>query len=139
MLRRSALPQASGIEDRIMAYSAASFILTCTLPLYAPQIFFFMFGLAGLGLETIPYLDWIMPGIEVFFIGWMMTLLIGVGSMLFAAFTFSMRGVDAFGNSKTLIFICCLIAYLSLFLSIIPWVAIWTLYVAYNFQDKDTA
>lgn len=135
ILRRAALPNSGGIEERVMAYSAAWFILSCTLPLYIPQLFFFVFGLAGIGLEAIPYLDWVMPGIEVFFVGWMMTVFIGVGSMLFAAFTFTMRGIDAFGGSKSFIFICCLIAYLSLFFSVIPWVAIWTLFVAYNYQD----
>lgn len=138
MLRRAVLPQVAGIEQKVWAFSAAYFILACTLPFYAPQLFFFMFGIAGLGLEAIPILDWIVPGTEVFLLAWAFTLLIGVGSMLFAAVIFSLRGIDAFGGSRSFVFICCLIGYLTLFLSIIPWVAVWALYVAYAYSTNES-
>jgi hypothetical protein len=137
MLRRAVLPQAAGIEQKVWAFSAAYFILACTLPFYAPQLFFFMFGIAGLGLEAIPILDWVVPGTEVFLLAWAFTLLIGVGSMLFAAVIFSLRGIDAFSGSRSFVFICCSIGYLTLFLSIVPWVAVWALYVAYTYSKGE--
>ena len=139
ILRRGLMPQGAGIEQRVWAFSAAYFIIACTIPFYAPQLFFFMFGIAGIGFEVIPVVNFVLPGTEVFLLAWALTLLIGVGSMLFAAVIFSLRGIDAFGGSKSFVFICCMVAYLTLFLSVIPWVVIWTLFVAYTYATNEEA
>ncbi len=96
-----------------------------------------MFGLAGIGLEAVPVLNMTLPGTEVFLFAWAFTLLIGLGSMGFATVIFSLRGIDAFGGSRGFVFICCTVAYLTLFLSVIPWVAIWALYVAYKHGSNE--
>ena len=76
MLRRGLVPQTAGIEQRVWAFSAAYFIIACTIPFYAPQLFFFMFGIAGIGFEVIPVVNFVLPGTEVFLLAWALTLLI---------------------------------------------------------------
>ena len=88
-----------------------------------------MVGLAGLGLETLPVVDAFAPGMEVFVLGYLVAAGIGVCSMVYAAWIYTIRGVACFAGMKAFIFICCLTGYLVVFLNLFPWLILWILSV----------
>lgn len=148
---------------RIRAASAANIVFWSTIPLFVPQILFWLLGFGSLGLEqieqtaelasrmptstAIPGLSTIisllegmagglLPGKELFIFFYVLTAAVGLGSMLFAAAIFIFRGIPCFGKWKTVIFLGCLTGYLTIFLNFFPFVLIYAGAVVY-LQGKD--
>lgn len=114
---------------KIQAITAGVFILWGTLPFFVPQFLFWIIGLAGLIVESNFFVGWILPGQETFYVSYIMILVIGTGSMFYAAVMFNLRGVDCFGGHRMLYFLLCLTGYFVVFLNLVPWVALWVLTV----------
>jgi hypothetical protein len=148
---------------RTRAANAAYIVFWSTIPFFVPQIMFWLLGLGSLGLEqvamtiktaasmpyapTLPGLSTIisflgqlagdaLPGKELFLFFYVLIAGIGFVSMLSAAAIFIFRGIPCFGKWKTVIFLCCLTGYLTIFLNFIPFVLIYAFAVVY-LQGRD--
>lgn len=107
------------------AGTAAGTIFWTAIGFYVPQLGFWLLGIAGLGLEITPVINYVIPGNTLFVASYVVITLIGVSTMAYAALVFTIRGVPCFGGWKGLIFAGCLTAYLVLFINFFPWFIIW--------------
>lgn len=110
---------------KIAAAITSNALFWNTIPFWIPQIAFWILGIAGIGLDSIPVLSSLKVGYGLFFISWLLIAVIGIGSMLYAIMTLTLRGIDNFGGLKGLIFILCLTGYLVIFLNFFPWIILW--------------
>lgn len=133
---RSAVPD-TGATRKFWAYAASTFILWTVVPFYVTQVLFWMLGLAGIGLETVPFAgEWFLPGVEIYMVSYLVIVIIGICSMVYAAVVYFTRRVDAFSGVKTLVFMLCVTGYFVFFLNAFPWVIGWILCVIYT-QNKE--
>ncbi len=121
---------------KIRATTATTLIMWTALPFYIPQALFWMVGLAGLGIETLPIVGNFSPGLEIFALGYFIAAGIGICSMFYAAWIYTIRGVSCFNGMKTFIFICCLTGYMVVFLNLFPWIVLWLLSVVLIKDDQ---
>ena len=95
-------------------------------------------GLAGIGLESMPIpvvrelVSFVVPGQEIFLFSYLLIALIGLGSMTYAAFAYSIRRIRPFEGIRMLAFALCFAGYLSFFLNLFPWVFVWMLMIVYT-------
>lgn len=124
--------------SRIRAWTATATIFWWVWPYYLPQFFFWLLGLAGVGLEAMPIpvvreiVSFVVPGQEIFLFSYFVIAFIGLGSMAYAAFVYSIRGIRPFEGIRTLAFAVCFTGYLTFFLNLFPWVIVWMLMVVYT-------
>jgi len=124
--------------SRIRAWVATVTIFWWVWPYYLPQFFFWLLGLAGIGLESMPIpvvrelVSFVVPGQEIFLFSYLLIALIGLGSMTYAAFAYSIRRIRPFEGIRMLAFALCFAGYLTFFLNLFPWVFVWMLMVVYT-------
>ncbi len=136
-LLRALSPQ-NKTTERIWAIAASGLIAWFVLPFYTLQALFWILGLASLGLEAVPIADIFLPGTEVFVFMYILIALIGVCSMLYAVWIYTVRGVRCFSGVRGLMFACCMTGYLVFFLNLFPWIILWMLCVIYtNTEDQE--
>lgn len=128
---------ASHAAEKLRAMRAAMMVLWVVLPTYAFQFFFWLFGLAAIALETIPGLNFVLPGSETYLVSYGIIALIGILSMLYAAFVFTVKRVRWFGGSRGLAFAFCTALYLVFFLNLFPWVILWMLLVIFARREGE--
>jgi hypothetical protein len=121
----------------ILTAGASSLIAWTALPFYVPQLLFWILGLVGIGIETIPFADLILPGDLLFFFCYFVIAIIGLCSMVYVVFIYTIRGVQCFEGVRTLTFMCCITGYLVPFLNLFPWVAFWMLSVLFARRDEE--
>jgi hypothetical protein len=122
--------------DKVLVIAASSLIAWTALPFYIPQLMFWLLGLLGIGMKTVPLAGAILPGEALFFFTYLMIAIIGFCSMLYAAFVYMLRGVRCFEGARTLVFMCCLTGYLIPFLNLVPWVVFWLLAVIFAKNEE---
>lgn len=111
----------SGVR-KIRAVVATTFLSWTVLPFYVPQIMMWLLGLSGLGLEGLPVANILFPGTELFMFTYVVIGIIGICSMAYAAWIYTIRLVPCISGNLTLVFILCLTMYLVPFLNLFPWV-----------------
>lgn len=130
---------ASGEEPltkKIKASIAANAIFWAAIGFYIPQFIFWIMEIIGFGFESVPIIGDVLPGKELSLASWLIIVLIGTGTMLYATFVFMARGINSFGGWKGLIFILCLTGYLVIFINgMFPWFVIW-IFAVVALQDE---
>lgn len=134
-LLRSFAPENSATEQ-IWATVASTFIFWTVIPFYVFQVVMWMVGFAGIATEAAPFVKDIAPGAELFILSYAVIALIGLCSMMYAAFVYTMRGVRCFAGVRTLVFAVCLAGYLVFFLNLFPWIILWMLSVIIAKDDE---
>jgi hypothetical protein len=124
--------QNESILEKKRAMGATINILWTMLPFYPIQLMFWFLGFAGLGSETVPIVNWILPGQELFMLSYFIIALIGLCTMFYAAFVFTLYRVKCFSGSRALVFMACLTGYLVFFLNLFPWILFWIVAVLYS-------
>lgn len=136
ILNRS-LPTDNTSVERIRAITAGSLILWSTLPFYVPQLLLWVLGLAGVVGESLPVVDFVIPGQELFVLSYIVIAFIGLCSMAYAVVMFNIRGVDCFSGHKSLYLLLCLMGYFVFFINAAPWTLIWVFSVIMNQSPKE--
>ncbi len=122
---------------RVRATTAALTIFSTAIAFYVPQLTLWIIGVIGLSTESVPMVDWLVPGTELYMFTWILIALIGLCTMIYATIVFTLRGVKCFEGWKGLIFIICITGYLILFLNIFPWFIIWIFSVSYLQKEAE--
>lgn len=133
---RSLAPE-NKTTEKIWATAASVLIAWTVLPFYSLQLLFWIVGLASLGLEAVPIADIFLPGTEVFVFTYILIALIGVCSMLYGIWIYTIRGVRCFAGARGLMFACCMTGYLVFFLNLFPWIILWMFAVIYTNTDEE--
>lgn len=124
------------LHKTIKAGTTSATIFWTAIPFYIPQLSFWLIGIAGIGLESDTVTSYLIPGNTLFIVSYLIIALIGVCTMAYAVFSFTLRGVNSFGGVKGLIFVACLAGYLVVFINFFPWFIVWLVSVAY-LQKED--
>ena len=120
----------------IRAAVASSFIFWTAIPFWVPQIAFWLVGLAGLGFESIPFANYILPGQTLFTFSYLIILFIGITTMIYALCIYAIRKINFFSGMKGLVFAICIALYCAPFLNFAPWFIGWLWIVTKN-QGSD--
>jgi hypothetical protein len=115
---------------KVKAGATSITVFWTAIGFWIPQMVLWMIGLFGLGGDAIPFLEYFIPGQLIYILSYVLILLIGLGTMIYAAAVYYIRGVNCFGGYKTAIFILCLTGYLVIFINFFPWFVIWLLAVS---------
>jgi hypothetical protein len=113
------------LVKRIAATQACSVIFWSAIGFYVPQITFWLIGIAGIGLEAIPVVNYVIPGQLLFFVSYAVIFFIGICTMLYSVWILMLRKIDCFSGYKGLIFLLCLDGYMVIFINFIPWFVVW--------------
>lgn len=122
--------------NRIKAGGAAITIFWSAIGFYVPQLAFWLIGFAGIGLESVFLVGYVVPGDTLFMISYILILCIGLATMVYATAMFTLRGINCFGGIKGLIFALCLTGYFTFVINFFPWFIIWIAAVTY-LQNED--
>ena len=122
---------------RIRAAAASWMIVAFITPF--TLLHFSVWGIAilGLGAESIPVANYVLPGEEIFFVAHGILMIFGFTYMIGALALYLIRGIDCLGGWKTIIFIACLIGHLTPIFNFFPYVFLWCLAVVINQEDVD--
>lgn len=105
--------------------NTAAIIFWTAIGFYVFQFALWAMGIAGLALGAVPVVSFVVPGKEFYMATWALIAIIGISSMAYSVFMFLIRGVPCFDGWKGLIFILCSAGYLTVFINLIPWFAVW--------------
>lgn len=104
-------------------------IIWAAVTFYVIQLLFWFIGLAGLGIELVPLLKEVTPGLELLLISHLIIAAFGTTFMVYAYVMFKRRFIDCSSGVKMLIFLGCLTGYWIFFFNLIPWVIVWVICV----------
>ncbi len=119
------------------AARASWFIFYTAIGFSVPQLAFWVFSLIGLGVESIPFASWVLPGEELFILSHIIVIAIGITTMIYALLVYQMSLVNWFGGSKFLWFALCVAFYCAPVLNGPPWFVVWLWVVTKNQCKKD--
>ncbi len=119
------------LKQRVVAVQATTLVFWTAIPFWIPQICFWMLGIAGLGMESIPWLNYVLPGVTLFWLGEIIIVAIGVCTMTYAALILGLRGVNCFGGLKGLVFALCVAGYCAPIANFFPWFVLWLAAIVY--------
>ena len=128
--------QSAVLIKQVKAIQVSVSIFTSAIGFYIPQIGFWILGIIGLGGGSIPILKYFFPGQTIYMLSYFVVLAIGICTMGYAAFMYSLQRVNCFSGYKGLIFILCLTGYLVMFINIFPWFIIWIWSVPYLQKEE---
>lgn len=111
------------------------FIFGTAISFSVPQVKFWILSLIGMGVESIPFANWVLPGETLFILSYMIVMAIGITTMGYALLIYSLNRVNCFGRFKFLMFALCFAFYCTPILNGIPWFVLW-LYVVTTNQGK---
>jgi len=123
--------------EKLRAIRASMMMAWVVIGTYAFQFFFWIFGFAAVAAETVPGLNFVLPGTETYLVTYGLIAFIGVFTMMYAAFQFTINRVRWFGGSRGLAFAFCMALYLVFFLNIFPWVVLWMLMVIFAKREHE--
>lgn len=129
------LPSALHAYKTYKAARVSWFIFATAISFSVPQIQFWIFSLIGMGVESIPFASWVLPGETLFMLSYVVVMAIGITTMIYAVLIYTMSLVNCFGRFKFLIFALCVAFYCTPILNGIPWFVLW-LYVVTKNQGK---
>lgn len=118
------------LADRTNAALASWLIVAIISPFWFIQFFFWAASLAGLGVESLPLVGYILPGETVFVTFTLFGIVLGILFWFVAISIFLIRGVDISSDWKgpvfSVLFACSLFpgTWVGLFF-IIPWVFVY--------------
>lgn len=123
---------------KIRVITASTLISWGVLPFYIPHFLFWILGFFGLSVEAspIPLLDIVLPGTEIFLMSYFVIAFIGLSSLVYAVWIYSLRQIKPFDGPRTLAFALAVTGYLSFFLNLFPWVIFYILVVIYTEKTK---
>lgn len=124
--------------DKVNTYSTCVTIFWTAIAFWPMQFIFWIVSVAAYGLETIPFLNYVLPGESIFWASWFFVVLVGWSMLLYAALFLFVRNVPAFVDYKWFIFILCLIGYLIPILNVFPWFVMWLLAIVALEKKSDT-
>lgn len=129
MLKNPLVKSAGVIAPEFLALAntlnTAAIIFWTAIGFYVFQFALWAMGIAGLALGAVPVVSFVVPGKEFYMATWALIAIIGISSMAYSAFMFLIRSVPCFDGWKGLIFILCAAGYLTVFINLIPWFAVW--------------
>lgn len=131
LAREEALATAGSVAKQVQAVLVANFIFWTAISFYVPQLVFWLLGILFIGMESVTFVNYFVPGELLYTIMYACIMLIGVCTMVYAAFIFTLRGIDCFGGWKGFIFIVCLAGYLVIGINFFPWFVVWIYSVSY--------
>jgi hypothetical protein len=133
---KKALPSGSLTNvNRIKAFSASVPIFSFAIGFWIPQMIFWMVGIFGLGSESIPLFNYVIPGEVIYMLSYVVIVFIGICTMFYAATVYYFRRVRFFSGYKGIIFIFCIVGYFVIFINFFPWFTVWLLAVTYMQDD----
>lgn len=113
------------------------FIFGTAIAFSVPQLNFWIFSLIGIGVESIPFASWVLPGETLFMLSYVVVLAIGITTMIYALLVYSLSLVNCFGRFKFLIFALCIAFYCTPILNGVPWFVLWLWVVTKNQGKND--
>ncbi|MFT7507141.1 MAG: hypothetical protein ACI92I_000280 [Acidimicrobiales bacterium] len=117
---------------RIRAGSVGLGIAAILSWIYIIQIaFFVLFITTFYYADSVGFMGQYIPSELLLILTWIIIMLIGLGSMAYAAMAFSTAGVAWLGMNKDLMFGLFCILYICPFVFVVPWVFIWIFVVTY--------
>jgi hypothetical protein len=105
-------------------------IFATAIPFWFFQVAIWMVGIGGLGLESIPFANYVMPGDTLYMLSYMLIAGLGICTMVYATFVYGINRINCFGGSKMLVFMFCMTGYLVIFINGFPWFILWLLAVS---------
>jgi hypothetical protein len=133
--RRGMLGSALKSYKTFKAARASWFIFWTAIAFSVPQLNFWIFSLIGIGTESIPFANWVLPGETLFMLSHTVIIAIGITTMIYALLVYSLSLVNCFGGSKFLWFALCVAFYCTPILNGPPWFVLW-LWVVTNNQGR---
>lgn len=125
------LPRPASLMETAKAVRASWTIAAAVMPFYVVQLVFALITIAGLAAEYAgeSFLwglgSYVVPGLEIFAAGFVITPLIGLAFMFTAALLYSFQNVSWWRTASLLMFILCTIFYFIPLLNLVPWVLVW--------------
>ncbi len=105
--------------------------------LWALQFCLWVFGIVGIGIEKIPGVSTIYPGVTFFEFSHIFIGLLGTITLIIIAGVFIASRVDCFSGAKLIIFALTFCLYWGVpFLGLFPWFGLWLVAVVY-LQNED--
>lgn len=120
---------------RLQAGVTSVTIFWTAIGFWIPQIIFWMVGIFGLGSESIPLFNYVIPGEVIYMLSYVVIVFIGMCTMFYAATVYYFRRVRFFSGHKGIIFIFCIVGYFVIFINFFPWFTIWLFAVTYMQDD----
>ena len=120
---------------RLQAGVTSVTIFWTAIGFWIPQMVFWMVGIFGLGSESIPLFNYVIPGEVIYMLSYIVIVFIGMCTMFYAATVYYFRRVRFFSGYKGIIFIFCIVGYFVIFINFFPWFTIWLLAVTYMQDD----
>lgn len=120
---------------RLQAGVTSVTIFWTAIGFWIPQMIFWMVGIFGLGSESIPLFNYVIPGEVIYMLSYIVIVFIGMCTMFYAATVYYFRRVRFFSGYKGIIFIFCIVGYFVIFINFFPWFTIWLLAVTYMQDD----
>jgi hypothetical protein len=111
--------------EKLNTYSTCLTIFWTAIPLWFLQFTFWIFGLIGLSLESLPIANFVLDGEELYIASVILIGAIGVITMVYAASFMYMRGVSCFRGYKSLVCILATTFYFVTFINVFPWFTLW--------------
>lgn len=110
---------------KIKAAVASNFIFWTAITFYIPQLSLWILGMSALSLESVPVLGYVIPGESLYLISWLIIVIIGIGTMIYATFIFTLRGIPCFDGWPGFVFICCIAGYCVVLVNFLPFFIFW--------------